>query len=582
MLRTRLAAIAMVLLLVACSGRDSGETDTAETDIVATDANVSWDDVDGAQDTLSPETDAETSLGDTPGDDAMVENDTDVPSSDSDSAEAETIAPVEVAEDAADVADNDMSAPQDTAPNELLEPEVGDSDGGSAEDTDPGPVGENVLAHGSFEAWVDGLPVGWVGTTTNLSSSGIAEETGIAHDGIRSCRLSNADDSHKRFSTEPMALLAGKYSCRYWVRGEGEVRNARYTDDDYSNYSGYMSVSGDLWESIDYAFNVAADAEAFELIFSVRNTSEAGLVVDDVRCVRAEQACDTVVCEDWQVCENPDGDCVSAPGKCADDSECASWQDCGSDHECALSPGACASTADCDGETPVCDLDTHTCAAGDPCDGVDCQDWQVCEPSDASCVPAEGRCVGLADCDQALPACDLGTHTCVAVDAPVNVVPNGGFEAWSDVVLGRSTEFLLPDHWYGVCDGCMPYWPTTEIDANNIKPYTVAPHSGDTALQLIEAMSPAERFVSEPFAVTAGVTYPCAYWVRGHGSYRQRGYCGGWNVDTDFQTIDSDEWQQVTFELGGSSSWCVLILYASNTDADRDHLQFDDVVCIAP
>jgi hypothetical protein len=575
MSRTLLAAMATVLLLIGGCGRSSDETASTDTDAEVTDTSVSGHDLGGSPDASSPETDAGPSLSDTPGDDVMAVDDADTTSSDSGSADAETAAPVEVVEP------DYVSVPEDTTPSDLSGPEIEVDDGGSAEDIDPGPVGENVLANGSFEAWADGLPVGWVGTVTNLSSDGIVEETSVAHDGVRSCRLSNTDDSHERFSTQPMAFEAGKYSCRFWVQGEGEIRNGRY-DEDYANYSSYTNVSGDAWEPIDYAFNLAADAEAFELIFSVRNTTEAGLVIDDVRCVRAEQACDAVVCEDWQVCEGPEGECVTAPGLCGDDSECAPWQVCGADHECALSPGACESTADCGGETPLCDLDTHLCVAGDPCADVDCEDWQVCEPSDGSCVTAEGRCVGLADCDQALPVCDLETHTCVATDDPVNVVPNGGFEAWSDVSFGGATTFLLPDHWYGVCDGCTPYWPSTEIDAAKVMPYTTAPHGGDTALQLIEPTTPADRFVSEPFAVTPTATYACAYWVRGHGTYLQRGYCGGWNVDTDYQAIDSDEWQQVTFELGGSSSWCVLILYASNTDADRDHLQFDDVVCITP
>jgi hypothetical protein len=568
---TRLAAVATLILIVACSGRDSTDGDLPDGGEVVSDA-VSWGDkVAETPDTASDDTDAEASLGDTPDNETAVETDS-----------AEPI-PESVSEELSEVAEpGDTSPPEDTGPEELIEPETQDSADEFVEEITPGPIGDNVLAHGSFEDWAEELPVGWLGAATNLSSSLIAEEAGLAHDGLLSCRLTNADDSHKRFSTEPMALEAGKYSCRYWVHGEGEIRNGRYYADDYSSYSGYTSVYGDAWDYIDYDFNLAADADDFELVFSLRNTSETGLVIDDVLCVRAEQACDTVVCEDWQVCENPDGDCVSAPGKCADDSECASWQHCSEAHECVLDEGACASTADCDGDTPACDLDSHLCVAGDPCEGVDCQDWQVCEPSDGSCVTAEGRCVELADCDQDLPVCKLSTHTCVAVDTGVNVVPNGGFEAWETVIFGRATEFQLPEHWYGICDGCTPYWPTTEIDANKITPYTTATHSGDTALQLIETGTPADRFVSEPFTVSAGATYECAYWVRGHGTHRHRGYCGGWNVDTDYQAIDSDEWQQVTFELGGATSWCVIILYASNTDADRDHLQFDDVVCIKP
>ena len=110
--------------------------------------------------------------------------------------------------------------------------------------------------------------------------------------------------------------------------------------------------------------------------------------------------------------------------------------------------------------------------------------------------------------------------------------------------------------------------------------YTAATHGGEAACQLVDTTAPADRFTTEPFAVTASATYACAYWVRGHGTYRQRAYCGGWGPDTDFAAIDSDQWQQVTFEMSGATSSCVIVFYASNTVADRDHLQLDDVVCI--
>jgi len=585
MRRNRLAAPALftVLLLAACSGGSTGDTasdDTIGVEVVF-DANVADDGADTTPDTAPDLSDV--ALAESEADAEAVPDDARTDGADgADAAPADTGSPDTEAVQPSDVVEpQDSAEPQDAEPSDPGAPESTDVAGDPSTDTDPGPVGDNVLAEGSFEAWADGLPVGWVGEATNLSTDAIAEEAGVAHDGVRSCRLTNTADGHKRFSTAPLALQAGKYACRYWVRGQGEIRNARY-DGDYSSYSGYTAVAGDVWQPVDYAFNVAADTAAFELIFSVRLTAEAGLLLDHVRCVHAPEACDTVTCEAWQVCQGPDGACVTAPGKCADAGDCAPWQACGEDHVCALASGACASTADCSGETPVCDLDSHLCVPGDPCADVTCKEWQVCEPSDATCVTAPGRCVTLADCDQALPVCDLASHTCVAVDAPVNIVPNGGFEDWSTVVLGTATEVLLPDHWYGICDGCSPYYPTTEIDANHVKPYTTAPHTGATALQLIEPSTPADRFTSEPFTVTPGKTYACSYRVRGHGTYRQRGYCGAWNPDTDYQAIDSDTWQQVTFTLGGNASWCVLILYASNTVADRDHVQFDDVVCIAP
>ena len=575
----RYLAFALVALpavaLVACGEEDAGSPAVAPpvadsggaaptADATGPDAAAASDILVAGPDATLPEADGTASADDVP------------------ASEGDTHAPADGADPLPDAAVPADAEPQDASAPDASAPDTSPPDTAGPDDTAAGPVGESVIPNGSFEEWSAGLPVGWVGTTTNLPTDDIAEDTGAAHDGVRSCRLGNASDGHKRFSTAPLALAAGHYDCRYWVRGTGEIRNARYNDD-YSGYSSYTSVDTEDWVAVDYAFNLAADAAAFELIFSVRSTGPDGLTLDHVRCARAEQVCDAVVCETYEVCQNPAGTCVTAPGKCADGADCAAYEQCSADHDCVLAPGACLVTADCGGgATPVCHVETHQCVAGDPCAGVACADWQVCLPADASCVPAEGRCAGLADCGGLLPVCDVSTHTCLAVDAPANVVPNGGFESWDSYSVGGATQHLLPDFWYGVCDGCSPYWPSTEIAPESVLPYTTAPHSGTTALQLVAPTTPADRFVSEPFTVAAGVSYHCAYRVRGHGTFRHRGYCGGWNPDTDYQAIDSDAWQTIPFTLGGSSSWCVVILYGSNTVADRDHLQFDDVVCIHP
>ena len=448
-------------------------------------------------------------------------------------------------------------------------------------DTTPPAQGDNVFAEGSFELWQDGLPVGWVGSATNLGADGIFEDTSAAHDGVRACALVNASDTHKRVSSAPQRFAAGRYTCTYWVRGAGEIRTARYTGD-YSSYTSYTTIDADGWREITYSFSLAADVPAFELVFSVRNTSagRGHLRIDDVSCTRELEPCDTITCESWQTCDDTLPGCRTAAGFCADDGACEDWQECATDHRCTLAPGFCQGTSDCGGATPVCDPTSHTCVAGDPCAGVTCDTWEVCDPTDSSCDVAPGRCESLADCDQDLPTCDRATHTCLAVDAAVNVVPNGGFEVWSEWSLGGPTTYLLPDYWYGLDDGAGAYFPETEIPPQSVVPYPADPHSGVNACQLIDTGAPAERFTTEPFTVAPGATYECAYWVRGHGDYRQRAYCGGWNPDTAFAAIDSDAWQQVRFDMSGSANWCVLIFYASSTVADRDHLQVDDVVCI--
>ncbi len=468
-----------------------------------------------------------------------------------------------------DLQTTDLASPPDTR--------------GQGEDAGLPPQGDDIIVNGSFEVWTAGLPDGWVGAETSLASDSFAEDSSDAHDGLKSCQLINSTDSHKRFTTAATSLPRGRYHCSYWVRGVGEIRNARY-DGDYSSYSSYTAIDTDLWDEVRYDFNVAADVtDVFELVFSVRNTvaSRGHLRLDHVRCSRDIEPCDAISCEGWQVCDNDLPGCVTASGFCADADECAEWQTCDADHRCVTTAGRCVETGDCDGATPVCNTSTHLCEAGDPCADVSCDAWKERDPADSSCVLRDGHCMNTLDCTDNLPVCDVTTHTCEAVDHSANVIPNGGFEAWEDIWLwgASTTTYHLPTSWYGYCDGCSPYYPDSELDPNDARPYTSSVHGGSTALQLIKTGQPGDRFETEPFSVLPTATYSCAYWVRGKGSHRQRAYCGGWEPDTQYQPVDSDSWEQVGFEINATSSWCVLILYTINTDSARDHVQFDDVVC---
>ncbi|MFH1811931.1 MAG: invertase recombinase-like protein [Pseudomonadota bacterium] len=483
----------------------------------------------------------------------------------------------------------DLAVTADAAGGDARVPDAGQLDavtgdtGHTVVDSGLPPQGDNILVNGSFEQWSNALPVGWYGAESNLDSAAVVEDLSAAHDGIRACQLINTGSTHRRFTTAATTWPAGDYHCSYWVRGTGEIRNARYTGS-YSSYSSYTSIDADTWTELSYSFRVLQEVvDVFELVFSVRNTDAARghIHIDDVRCTRSIEPCDGIVCESWQSCDNSVPGCVTASGFCADETECLDWQDCGGDHLCATATDRCAGTIDCNEPTPVCDLPSHSCVAGDPCAGVTCDAWKQCNPADALCVLKPDRCMTTADCVQSLPVCDVTTHSCVAVDSAVNVVPNGGFEDWEDVWLGgpSTTTFHLPVSWYGVCNNCSPYYPTTQIAASDVRAYSASVHGGSQACQLVKTGMPGDRFDSEPFAVTPGVTYSCAYWVRGQGSHRQRAYCGATAPDTQYLSVDSDTWQPVTFEINSNSAWCVLIFYASSTDAARDHVQLDDVVC---
>ena len=72
----------------------------------------------------------------------------------------------------------------------------------------------------------------------------------------------------------------------------------------------------------------------------------------------------------------------------------------------------------------------------------------------------------------------------------------------------------------------------------------------------------------------------CSYWVRGKGDIRIHSYSSrGENPKSEYQTIDTTEWKRMPFSIRASSSSMRLIFYVSNTDASKDHIQIDDVVC---
>ncbi|WP_240359894.1 invertase recombinase-like protein [Pyxidicoccus trucidator] len=445
-------------------------------------------------------------------------------------------------------------------------------------------AGENpevsVIDNWGFEEWPGELPSMWFGSKSNISTDGVQKVTTNAFEGVNAARLANPSTAHKRFSTLAKSMPAGRYFCTYQVRGSGDVRNA-FFDDDYSTYSAYTTVDTEEWEELAYDFNLAADVfDTFELIFSVRNTSDEHLLIDDVRCVRAVEPCDQVSCEAWERCVNATATCEPLSGRCNDAADCSEWQACDETHTCGVAEGRCTRHADCAGtpETPVCEYATHLCVEGDPCAGVTCSHPATsCNPTSGVCELAEGACFTTYDCRGALPACDAATRRCVSAAHPSNIIRNGGFEAWSTYYIPYHGDHYIPDDWYGIDNGVSD--PGSEIKPSRLVLYTNAVHGGSRALQFVVPLQVAERFSLEKFDVPSG-NYSCSYRVRGHGSIRHRIYSsGGWSAQTDFLVVDSDEWQPVFFRFTGNVHDWRLLFYPSRSEAGRDHLQLDDVVC---
>lgn len=146
---------------------------------------------------------------------------------------------------------------------------------------------QNLLTNGSFEDWTQGKPDGWFGDKTNIAASRVLESSD-AQDGDKSLNLINEGTSHQRFTSQPINLEANtSYTLTYYVKGEGEVRNAFFNGNPDSSGSGYSAYSPynnatDGWTQLTYVFETEEDFTGVEIIFSLRNTSAEGILIDNV------------------------------------------------------------------------------------------------------------------------------------------------------------------------------------------------------------------------------------------------------------------------------------------------------------
>jgi len=144
------------------------------------------------------------------------------------------------------------------------------------------------LFQSGFEDWTGSVPDDWAGSRTNLASSAVSQVTDNVHGGTYAVRLENATSSHKRCTTQPVAVTAGQnYSVTFWVRGAGEIRVGLFDgrpggSSGYATYTPY-STAGSAWQQVSVSISAANDTTEAEFVLSVRNSvAPEHIVVDDV------------------------------------------------------------------------------------------------------------------------------------------------------------------------------------------------------------------------------------------------------------------------------------------------------------
>lgn len=144
----------------------------------------------------------------------------------------------------------------------------------------------NQLSNAGFEDWNNDCPVFWLGVSSNIDSSSVlpCEE---AHTGRYACRLLRKQKTHVRFSSDTMSLEAGQYKLSYYAKGNGCIRNSySYLNNNgnfsVASYSQYDTLRNSDWLKIEYVFELKKDYDALQLVFSLCQTDENGLIIDDL------------------------------------------------------------------------------------------------------------------------------------------------------------------------------------------------------------------------------------------------------------------------------------------------------------
>ena len=121
--------------------------------------------------------------------------------------------------------------------------------------------------------------LGIVGMSTNIALDSLFQETDNVHAGSFAVRLQLGSGTHKRFTTQPMAVTAGTtYDITFWVRGRGQIRtniyDGRATGSGYGTYNPYVELTdGITWQEVTQSVSCTNSSAEGEFIFSVLGTS---------------------------------------------------------------------------------------------------------------------------------------------------------------------------------------------------------------------------------------------------------------------------------------------------------------------
>jgi hypothetical protein len=150
--------------------------------------------------------------------------------------------------------------------------------------------------NGGFETWTNNLPDGWRGTKTNVGDTNIHQNSS-AYQGNYACRLVNTGGSHKRFSTQPIAVDSNvQYLITYYVKGHGDIRTGLYdgrsSGGGLSAYNAYHSINATTYQCYTDTVKAMHTLTSGEFLFSLKSTvaADGHLVIDNVTITAVSSA----------------------------------------------------------------------------------------------------------------------------------------------------------------------------------------------------------------------------------------------------------------------------------------------------
>jgi len=144
-----------------------------------------------------------------------------------------------------------------------------------------------LICNGDFEHWSDGLPECWYGDRSNIGAGNVNQYDADAHTGSYSAQLVNESDGHQRFTSQHANLDEGvTYQITFWIKGHGEIRTGLFDDREtgygYAPYNSYIDADPDNWEEYSQLVSAANTTDIGEFIFSLRNTTDNHILLDNV------------------------------------------------------------------------------------------------------------------------------------------------------------------------------------------------------------------------------------------------------------------------------------------------------------